>query len=50
MLSDFTGAGRGYTELRLGIDGLAALVKQQFLLDSLGGLPVSFLRKKPGPD
>ena len=40
MLSDFTGAGKvyiacGYTDLRLGIDGLAALVKQQFSLDPL---------------
>ena len=38
MLSDFTGADKvylacGYTDLRLGIDGLAALVKQQFSLD-----------------
>ena len=40
MLSDFTGADKvylacGYTDLRLGIDGLAALVKQQFSLDPL---------------
>ena len=38
MLTDFTGADRviiacGRTALRLGIDGLAALVKQQFRLD-----------------
>lgn len=38
MLSDFTGADKvyiacDYTDLRLGIDGLAALVKQQFSLD-----------------
>ena len=38
MLTDFTGADRviiacGRTDLRLGIDGLAALVKQQFRLD-----------------
>ena len=38
MLSDFTGADRvyiacGYTDLRRGIDGLAALVQQQFNLD-----------------
>ena len=38
MLTDFTGAERvfiacGYTDLRLGIDGLTALVKQQFDLD-----------------
>ena len=38
MLSDFTGADRvyiacGYTDLRLGIDGLAQLVQQQFSLD-----------------
>ena len=38
MLSDFTGADRvyiacGYTDLRRGIDGLAAMVQQQFNLD-----------------
>lgn len=38
MLNDFTGANRvyiacGYTDLRLGIDGLAALVKRQFALE-----------------
>ena len=38
MLTDFTGADRvyiacGYTDLRRGIDGLAALVQQQFHLD-----------------
>ena len=38
MLSDFTGAARvyiicGYTDLRRGIDGLAALVQQEFQLD-----------------
>ena len=38
MLSDFTGADRvyiacGYTDLRKGIDGLAAMVPQQFQLD-----------------
>ena len=38
MLNDFTGADRvyiacGYTDLRKGIDGLAALVQQQFELD-----------------
>ena len=38
MLSDFTGADRvyiacGYTDLRKGIDGLAAMVQQQFQLD-----------------
>ena len=38
MLTDFTGADRviiacGRTDLRLGIDGLAALVKRQFRLD-----------------
>lgn len=38
MLTDFTGADRvfiacGYTDLRLGIDGLATLVQQQFDLD-----------------
>ncbi len=38
MLSDFTGADKiyiacGYTDLRCGIDGLAALVQQEFSLD-----------------
>lgn len=38
MLADFTGAYKvyiacGYTDLRRGIDGLAALVQQQFQLD-----------------
>ena len=38
MLSDFTGADRvyiacGYTDLRKGIDGLAAMEQQQFQLD-----------------
>lgn len=38
MLSDFTGADKvyiacGYTDLLRGIDGLAAMVRQQFDLD-----------------
>jgi len=38
MLTDFTGAEKvyiacGYTDLRRGIDGLATLVQQQFMLD-----------------
>ena len=38
MLNDFTGAERiyiacGFTDLRKGIDGLAAMVQQQFRLD-----------------
>ena len=38
MLSDFTGADKvyiacGHTDLRRGIDGLAAMVQQQFNLD-----------------
>ena len=48
MLSDFTGADKvyiacGYTDLRRGIDGLAAMVQKQFHLD-----PV--LRSTPGSD
>lgn len=40
MLSDFTSAdnvyiARGYTDLRRGIDGLAALVQQEFSLDPI---------------
>ena len=38
MLNDFTGAEKvyiacGYTDLRRGIDGLAAMVQQEFSLD-----------------
>ena len=38
MLADFTGSEKvyiacGYTDLRQGIDGLASIVKQQFMLD-----------------
>ena len=38
MLSDFTGAEKvyiacGYTDIRKGIDGLAAMVQQEFELD-----------------
>ena len=38
MLTDFTGADRvyiacGYADLRRGMDGLAAMVQQQFNLD-----------------
>jgi len=38
MLNDFTGAGHvyiacGYTDIRKGIDGLAAIVQQSFLID-----------------
>ena len=38
MLNDFTGADRasiacGYTDLRKGIDGLSAMVQQEFDLD-----------------
>ena len=40
MLSDFTGAEKvyiacGYTDIRKGIDGLAAMVQQEFELDPL---------------
>ena len=40
MLTDFTGADRvyiacGYTDLRLGIDGLASLVQRHFHLDPI---------------
>ena len=38
MLNDFSGADRvyiacGYTDLRRGIDGLASIVQQQFMMD-----------------
>ena len=40
MLNDFTGADKvyiacGYTDLRRGIDGLAAMVQQEFSLDHI---------------
>ena len=42
MLSDFTGAEKvyiacGYTDVRKGIDGLAAMVQQEFELDPYNG-------------
>ena len=42
MLSDFTGAEKvyiacGYTDIRKGIDGLAAMVQQEFELDPYNG-------------
>ena len=52
MLSDFTGADKvylacGYTDLRLGIDGLAALVKQRFSLDPLENCLFLFCGRRP---
>ncbi len=48
MLSDFTGAEKvyiacGYTDLRKGIDGLAALVQSQFQLDPFTNTQRRFL-------
>ena len=53
MLSDFAGADRvyiacGYTDLRRGIDGLAALVQQQFNLDPFTKYTVHLLWQTPG--
>ena len=54
MLSDFTGADKvyiacGYTDLRRGIDGLAAMVQQQFEL-VFHQHPVPVLRQAAGSD
>ena len=55
MLNDFSGADRvfiacGYTDLRKGIDGLAALVQQQFELDPFTNTQfLSFLRPTEAP-
>lgn len=52
MLNDLTGFKHiyiacGYTDLRRGIDGLAAVVKQEFKLDPTDeGMHFPFLRKK----
>ena len=51
MLSDFTGADRvyiacGYTDLRRGIDGLAAIVQQQFNLDPVTNTLVLFCGRR----
>ena len=48
MLSDFTGVEKvyiacGYTDLRKGIDGLAALVQSQFQLDPFTNTQRRFL-------
>ena len=50
MLSDFTGAEKvyiacGYTDIRKGIDGLAAMVQQEFELDPF----TNTLRQTAGP-
>ena len=46
MLSDFTGADHGYTDLRRGIDGLAELVRQQFRLDPFSNTLFLFCGRK----
>lgn len=51
MLTDFTGADRvyiacGYTDLRRGIDGLAAMVQQEFSLDPFTNTPFLFCGKR----
>ena len=51
MLNDFTGADRvyiacGYTDLRLGIDRMGALVKRQFALDSFENCLFLFCGRK----
>ena len=51
MLTDFTGADRvfiacGYTDLRLGIDGLATLVQQQFDLDPFSNMLFLFCGRR----
>ena len=55
MLSDFTGADKvyiacGYTDLRRGIDGLAAMVQKQFHLDPFANTLFPVLRSTPGSD
>ena len=40
----------GYTDLRLGIDGLAQLVQRQFRLDPFSNSPVCILRTAAGSD
>ena len=51
MLNDFTAAERvyiacGYTDIRKGIDGLAALVQQQFQLDPCSNALFLFCGRK----
>ena len=51
MLNDFTAAervyiARGYTDIRKGIDGLAALVQQQFQLDPCSNALFLFYGRK----
>ena len=51
MLNDFTGAEKvyiacGYTDLRRGIDGLAAMVQQEFSLDPFTNTLFLFLGRR----
>jgi len=51
MLSDFTGSDKvyiacGYTDLRRGIDGLAALVRQEFDLDPFTNTLIRFCGRR----
>ena len=54
MLSDFTGADKvyiacGYTDLRRGIDGLAAMVQQQFDLNPFTNLSLIHISEPTRP-
>ena len=54
MLGDITVAENiyiacGYTDMRKSIDGLAAIVQQQFQLDPFSNTLFLFLRKKQEP-
>ena len=51
MLNDFTGADKiyiacGYTDLRRGIDGLAAIVQQEFKLDPFNNVLFLFYGRR----